>query len=241
MQISKKCNLLLSNLFYYDFEACYFNILSGIGYDLSGIDFNDKIKRNIQLGILQKGNPSLIRYLMNTTENLIDHYISINNINKEEIIIRQRDGLVLTKKLTTTNDTQKLDLRFIISKMIISVDRNKYLIINQNGKVEVKGIKVKTYNMDFLEGFNNLDFSNKNNLLKGVEQLRLNIFNSDNILWFSNKDSNNIFKIPLIGGNIVTVNSSSLKNIDIREIDKTIVWEEILWPFCRSVLVHCTN
>ena len=82
MEISKNSSLVLSTLFSYDFSACAYNILKSIGWDLSNIDFDDKKKRNIQIGLLQKDNPRLAKFLLNSINNLVNHYFIINDIPK---------------------------------------------------------------------------------------------------------------------------------------------------------------
>ena len=74
-------NFVLTNLFQYDFSACGYNILKNSGFDISNIEYFDKKKRNIQIGLLQRDNPSLAGFLASSIENLIDFYLKENNIH----------------------------------------------------------------------------------------------------------------------------------------------------------------
>jgi hypothetical protein len=237
MDISKSCDLVLSDLFLYDFQSCYYNILESIGWDLEGIEKDDKLKRNIQLGLLQKDNPQLSKFLIDSAESLINYYLRTNNILEEQVILRQRDGVILTKKLEILDQTMPISLRSIISKMIITLDRNKYLAIHSNGQIEVKGISNKTIDTSFYNMFKNLDFSNRKQLFLGLEKIRQNILKSENLLWFT-EEKDDLYLLRIIGEGIVKLNKSSLKIIDIKDIDKNYLWTNLIWPFAESCIIH---
>lgn len=239
MEISKNCHLVLTTLFSYDFSTCAYNLLKSIGWDLSNINYDDKEKRNIQIGLLQRDNPRLAKFLLNSITNLVNHYFIINDITKDNLVVRARDGFIIKKKMNILDHTMPIDLRSVISKFIISTDRKKYLAIHMNGDVEVKGIKNKTVDVSFYNLFKNLDFSTKRSLLIGLERMRQTILDSENILWFSTKDEDN-YNVPIIGSGILKLNKASLHLIDSGEIDKHFLWEEYVWPFARSILIHCS-
>ena len=239
MEISKNCNLVLTTLFSYDFSACAYNLLKSIGWDLSNINYDNKEERNIQIGLLQRDNPRLAKFLLNSITNLVNHYFVINDITKDNLVVRARDGFIIKKKMNILDHTMPIDLRSVISKFIISTDRKKYLAIHMNGDVEVKGIKNKTIDVSFYNLFKNLDFSTKRSLLIGLERMRQTILDSENILWFSTKDEKN-YNVPIIGSGILKLNKASLHLIDSEEIDKHFLWEEYIWPFARPILIHCS-
>ena len=239
MIISNDCNLVLENLYYYDFRSCYYTILKSIGWDLSDIDFEIKRERNKQLGLLQKGNPQLAHFLIRSTTDLINLYISINKLKNNNIIIRQRDGFILNRKLNNMDTTMPIELRGIVSKLIISMDRKKFLSITYDGVIEIKGIRGKTSNVSFFELFKNLEFSNKKNLLNGLENIRKKILSSKNILWFSKEIDNDLYELPLVGGENIKINKSGLFLVDHTEIDKHLIWNNLIWPFVQSLILHC--
>lgn len=238
MEISKTCSLVLTTLFSYDFSACAYNILKSIGWDLNNINFENKDERNIKIGLLQRDNPRLATFLLDSITNLVNHYFTTNDIREKNLIVRARDGFIIDKTMSIIDNTMPIELRSIISKMIISTDRKKYLAVHNDGIVEVKGIRNRTMDVSFYNLFKNLEFSTKRSLLIGLERMRQTILNSDNILWFTIKDNDN-YNVPIIGSGILRVNKSSLQLIDTDEIDKYFLWEEYIWPFARSILIHC--
>jgi hypothetical protein len=240
MEISKNCPLIISNLFSYDFSACAYNLLKSIGWDLSNIEFDNKEKRNIQIGLLQRDNEKLAKFLTSSINNLVDYYFKINNIKTENLIVRAKDGFIINKKMAILDHTMPIDLRSLISKIIISSDRKKYLAIHVNGNIEVKGIRNKPVDVSFYKLFRNLSFSTNRNLLSGIENIRQAILNSENILWFTTIDDNN-YIVPILGSGMLKLNRSSLQLIDPEEIDKTFLWDEYIWPFARSILIHCSS
>lgn len=239
MEISKSCQLVLTTLFSYDFSACAYNILKSIGWDLSNIGIDNKEERNIKIGLLQRDNPRLAKFLLDSITNLVDHYFVVNGVTGDDLVVRARDGFIIKKKLDIINQTMPIDLRSVISKIIISTDRKKYLAIHTNGNIEVKGIKNKTTDISFYNLFKNLNFSTKKNLLVGLERIRQTILSSENILWFSTRDNDN-YNVPIIGSGILKLNRASLQLVDPDEIDKHFLWEEYIWPFAESILMHCS-
>lgn len=239
MLINKNVDYILSNLYEYDFSACYYNILKNIGYDISNIEKNDKIKRNIQIGLLQKNNPRLSNELLNKTNNIIDHYLIENNINENEVIWRQKDGIITTKKLNKLNISMELEYRRTIMKLISSMDRNKVLLLYNMNEVDVKGVSNKPLDISFYKLFLNLNFCSKSQLFQGLENIRQNIHKSNNILWFSRESENGI-KIPLKQG-LINISKSALLSIDINDVDKTFLWEYYIWPFAQSLLLNCSK
>ncbi|MCK5016508.1 MAG: hypothetical protein KAS32_05480 [Candidatus Peribacteraceae bacterium] len=241
MFISKTCNFVLSDIFSYDFSKCNYKLLESIGWDLSSIDEQDKLKRNIQIGYLQKSNPMLARFLYDSTTRLIDFYLNLNNISNENIIVRARDGFYSTKKLRVVETTMPIEFKSIISKLIISVNRSRLLEIHVNGNVEIKGVRNKTVDNSYYNLFRNLNFTTKKGLYAGLESIRRSVLSSDNIMWFTRIDDGGAYYIPLIDEGTVKLNRSSLNLIEPTEIDRSFVWEEYIWPFAQSILVHASK
>ena len=206
---------------------------------MSNINFEDKKIRNIQLGLLQKDNPKLSKYLIDSVNDLVNSYFSLNNIQYDDVILRARDGFFITKKLEKTNHTMPIDFRGIVSKLIISADRCKYLAIYSNSNVEIKGISKKIVDCSFYNLFRNLNFGTKKGLLLGLENMRKSILNSENIMWFSGKGEGDIYHVPIINEGLLRLSRSAISMIDSSEVDKQFLWEEYVWPFAKSILIHC--
>ncbi len=239
--INNNCPLVLSNLFEYDFSACSYNILKNIGWDMSKIEKENKSVRNIQIGCIQRDNPPVSQYITSTINNLIDYYLRENQVNESEVILRQKDGVTLTKRLRLTNLSMPLTLTGVISKLIIDVTRKKWLIVYSSGDVIVKGINNKVKNKDFFKLFRNLNYSNKSNLISGLEKIRQSIFSGSNINWFLQEEDDGSFSVPIINVGFIKISKSALSSLRVDDVDRYFLWEEYVWPFVESILIHCSN
>jgi len=239
--VNEKCSLVLGDCFEYDFSSCFYRILKGLGWDLSSVSETDKEKRNIQIGYIQKENPRVGQYLQETVTNLVDHYLRENQIQECDVILRQKDGMTLTKRLHVTDTTMPIELRGLVSKLIIDVSRKKWLIVYSDGEVVPKGIPKRLYDMSFYDSFRNLDYSNKANLIKGLEGIRQRIFSDPKISWFLQEEEDGNFSIPIVGVGFIKVNRSAVRSLSPNDVDRRYLWEEYVWPFSESILIHCST
>lgn len=238
MKISQNCNLLLSDLFLYDFRSCYYNLLRNIGYTLP-INIQDKIKRNIEIGIMQKDNPRLSSYLLSSSESLVNLYLGYNNIKDDDIIVLSRDGVILKYKLQYIDITNNFSFRKLINKLIITVDRKKYLSIDYRGEVTIKGFSNKSVNSSYYNLFSNLDFNSKKQIVTGCKYIRETIFTpkEENLLWYCRDNDNGTYSIPIKNKGVININKSSVRSIDIEDIDENQLWETI-WEIVYSILLN---
>jgi len=238
MQINRSCDLVLTDIFEYDIRSCHYNLLNNVGWDMSQIPQDDKQARNIAIGKIQIGNPRLAKYLLEQTLGIVQYYIDKNNVKEDDIIVRLRDGVFLKCKLKDTSSSQPIEFKDIYSKMIISIDRKYFLLIGSDGNVKVKGVPNKPIDTSFFTLFRNLNFSNKRSLTSGLESMRQVILKSDNIDWFTFKKGDEYF-VPLRGIGEIKIAKTGAKYLDDDEIDKNIIWEHYVWPFCQSILLYC--
>jgi len=239
MRIIKDGPLIYSNLYIYDVRACGYNILRSIGWDVNGINYEDKNTRVVQIGLLQRDNPTLNIYINKVTSYIMEYYIKTNDLSENDVIIRTKDGIVTNKKIKNIKNTMPIELRNIISKLIITIDRSAYMAICMNGDVVVKGIKNRTIDTSFYDLFKNIDFGTKKSILFGLESIRRVVLSSDKIEWFV-KEENDKLIMPLIyDDSVITINKSSLNFIDHNEIDKSFVWKDLIWPFAETLTIHC--
>lgn len=237
MLINKECELILHNLFDYDIQSCYYTILKNIDSDLiNDIDPTDKKSRNIKIGLLQKEKPKLAQFLLQKTTNIIDLYLEENDINPKDIIWRQKDGIILTKNLKNTNITTEIQFKGLILTMISSIKRDRVLFVYDNQKVVPKGIKNKTVSIEFFDMFSGLNYTTPNTIMNGIEVIRQKIFESNNPFWFI-RELDNQYLIPIKNKGIITAPKSFLLSLDPNSIDKTIVWDNYVWPFCQTLLL----
>ena len=142
--------LFLTNIYYYDISSCHYNILKTFGFDISNLNKEDKESRNIKIGLMMRDNPRITEILRETTNNLISDYISRNDIEKDQIIVRQYDGFISTKRLKRIDGSIPLDLRSIFEKFISSIDKDKYLALDEKRNTVIKGISHKNSKIDTL-------------------------------------------------------------------------------------------
>lgn len=241
--IRKNFPNVLSNLYEYDFSSCVYNILNNIGWDLDEVDEEDKLKRNIQIGYIRRDNPRVSVYLENSMKSLIDYYLRINNIKDEEIVLRQKDGLILTKPMKNLNETMSLDFRGVISKLVTSLDRRKWLIIYSDPKsdVTVKGIKNNLYDRSIYNFFRNFNYSNKHSLIDSIEKFRQVVYGErGRKSWYVLKEDDE-YIVPIKEVGYMKLRKSTISSLSIEDIDKRLLWEDYLWPFVESIMVYCVN
>jgi hypothetical protein len=233
--INKTCPLVLSQCYEYDFTACGYRILKNIGWDLSGIDFENKEKRNIQIGLIQRDNPKIARFIHDSVNSLIDNYLIENNIGEDELILRQFDGVTVTKKFKILNSSLPIKLTSVISKLIISFDRKKWMKIND--KVVVKGLSHTPIDCSFYNLFQNLNFTNKKILVDQLETIRINIYKYPKIEWFVFEDEDDTFSVPIIDEGFLSFRRSSLSILKKSDLDCRYIWSEFVWPFIESIIL----
>ena len=126
MKINTK-KFFISDVYSYDISACHYKILESMGFDVSQLERNDKIKRNIAIGKMMGENPVISSMLRQTTESLISEYINRNGLEEEDILIRQYDGFLTQKILSDTDQYLPLELKDIFTKKKISILKIKTL------------------------------------------------------------------------------------------------------------------
>jgi len=235
--INSYCSLVIKNIYHYDISRCYYNILKSINYNLEDIDPLDKKSRNIKIGFIQKNNPIIASYLNNCTNNLIDNYLIQNNIHDSDVIIRNKDGIYITKKLLKTDISIPIDFRYIVNKIIIDCYRKSYILIIKDG-IEVKCENKKLYDNRFYKLISNINFSDKRNISNNIENVRQCVFKCDDYLPFVIKDSDDLY-IPVKKYGNIKIDRSIITNnmININDIDKLYIWTTFIWKYCRSIIL----
>lgn len=229
--------LISTDLHHYDISKCAYNILKNSGFDISSIEKDNKEKRNIQIGYIQKHNKTLSTYLLSETKKLIDIYLENNNIKKEDVFI-VKDGIYLKEKLKNNKITLPIEYRYSILRFIFTLDRKSYLYITNEGQVVAKGIKDKPLDINFYDLFKSIEFSNLKITVKSIEKIRQSILHSKNIKWFSKPIKKDLFIIPIIDQGPIIIPKSSLHLINIEDVDKRFLWIDYVWPFCRSIILY---
>lgn len=242
METNKNLKLVLQNVYLFDIEACHYTIMKKLGLDLSGVDINNKLERNIHIGKMMRRNPRLTTLLRTTTESIITEYIRQNNIHPDDIVIRQYDGILLTKplKITSIGDIP-LNARTHFFIFISSIDRKKYLGLDVYGKVTIKGIPFRNDKID--EIYKRLCTEVLNSALKSVIFTKLQRIKDD----LMNSNDSALFGIPAKDGKVsvylkeygeMTISSQTLKIMDPDDIDKERYFKYYLEPFTKSIVIE---
>jgi hypothetical protein len=238
MKLNSNLKLILNDVHVYDIEACHYQILNNLGFDLSGIDPNDKLGRNIQIGKMMKENERITSLLRTTTESIINDYILKNKIKDDEIVIRQYDGMLLTRLLENTNIGHiPLKRRRTFTKFISSIDRKKYIAIDNNFEVSIKGVSNRYKYIDKIyEKLCKIVELNKNSLFTHLQKIRDEILNSKDTNIFAIPKSNKKFIIFLKGYGELEVSKSTLKIMDPDDIDREKYFKYYIEPFTKSIV-----
>ena len=238
MKINENLKLVMKDLYLYDIEACHYNIMKHLGMDISELDENDKIGRNIQIGKMMRKNPRLTSVLRNTTTSIIDEYIRRNNIKEDEIVIRQYDGLILTRRLLDTYIGDiPLNCRKFYQIFISSIDRSKYISLDNSEKVSIKGIPFRYSEIDKIyESICKLNFRKKSSIFRGLQNIKNNFLNSENTKLFGIPLKNGKFNIFLKRYGEMQVSKQTLKIMDSDDIDKQRYFDFYIIPFTKSIV-----
>ncbi len=239
MNINKNCKLFLRDIYLYDIQACHYTILEKLGFDLSMIDKDNKEKRNIQIGKLMQGNPRLTNILRKTTNSTIDEYLSRNKVEEDEVVLRQYDGVIITRALREKVDQYiSLDLRSHFEVFIISIDRSKYIAFDGT-EVTIKGIPRRYKEIDELYNqVARINFGERSSIFKRLQRIRDEILTSSNPELYCfpvNNDECNIF---LKEYGEVTITKQTVKMMDINDIDRQKYFDFYLRPFTESIVTE---
>jgi hypothetical protein len=238
MKLNNHLRLILSDVYVYDIEACHYTILKNMGFDLSNIDPSDKLGRNIEIGKMMRDNPRITSLLRTTTNSLIDDYINENNIKENEIVIRQYDGILLTKKLHTTNIGHiPLDLRKTFDTFISSINRDMYIALDNKNNVTAKGISHLYDEMkEIYKKICKVVEMNKSSRFKHLQRIKDDFFTVDNPNLFGIPIKDKKFNVFLIGYGELEISKSTLKIMDCDDIDRNQYFKHYIEPFTKSIV-----
>lgn len=207
---------------------------------MSGIPFEDKFERNKKIGQMMRENPRLTSLLRNKTKSTIDEYILKNSVTEEEIIIRQYDGLILTRGLRERNVNEiPLDIRKHFEIFIMSIDRSQYIAYDSNGGVTVKGVPFRYPAIDEIyKQICKINFANKSAIFKSLHKIKNQILNSDDPFLFGVPLKNGNFNINLKAYGELEISTPTLKIMDTDDIDKQKYFDFYIKPFTKSIVAE---
>jgi len=239
MQINENNKLILSDVYLYDIESCHYSIMQNLGLDMTGIERENKIERNIQIGKMMRRNPKLTSLLRNATKSIIDEYMRVNEIGEDDIVLRQYDGVMLYKKILRITDLKGIPLNirkhYII--FISSIDRKKYIALDSENKTSIKGVPYKYDGMNKIyERICKINFTNKETLFRNLQRIKDDMMTTQNAKMFGIPVADNRFNIFLKGYGQVEVTKATLKIMDPEDIDRNKYFDFYIAPFTKSIV-----
>jgi len=238
MNFNPTCNYFLNNIYSYDIVSCHYNILRKINYDVTHIDPSNKFERNRQIGLLEKKNKQLSLFLRDTTKKIIDGILKKNDVKEDQLILRQYDGIMLTRSLKYTEYILPIELKSIFVNFLISRNRQSFIAIDNKNQLTVKGIPFKYDGIENVyKEILNINFLNKDILFYSLEKIRKDMINSNNIKIFSiPKDDKFIICFKKYGK--IEISKHVLNLVDSNEIDKKWYFDFYIRPFTESLTLN---
>jgi len=240
MNINKDHHLILKDVYSYDVSSCHYNILKRFGFDLSKIDKEDKLKRNIQIGLMMRENSNLISLLRKTTTNLIDAYISENKVSDDQIVLRQYDGIIVLIPLKETNlGGMPIDFRDNFEIFISSINKRMYIARSSKGKMKIKGIPNKYDELNYYyENICKINFANKDRIFKRLQKIKDEFLATKSPLLFGIPTEKGKVNIFLKDYGEIEIEENTLKVIDVDDIDKQRYFDFYISPFSKSIVIE---
>lgn len=240
MELNKSTGLLLRDVYSYDISSCHYVILQRLGYDLSNIDKEDKLKRNTQIGLMMRENPKLTSILRRTTESVISDYLLRNQIKDKDIVIRQYDGVIVMKRMTDIDVHMPLELRDNLEFMLLSIDRKMYIALTGfRTKVIIKGVPHRYPKMDKIyEKIIKMNFGSKSAIFKKLQNIKDEVMHTSDASLFAIptiKDKCNIF-LKYYGE--VQISTGMIKILDTSDIDRQKYYDFYIRPFAESLVIE---
>jgi hypothetical protein len=238
MDINKNLNLILRDIYLYDIEECHYTILKKLNIDVSHIPREDKTQRNIEIGKMMRENPKLSEILVKTTNSVIDDYIEKNELKENEIVIRQYDGIIVTRKLPITEILIPLPLRKYYQLFIASINRRMYIAIDSAMNVVVKGVPHKYDAMTeiYKQLLNAVFIGKKVPMFKKLQKIKDEFLYSEDAWLFSIPMPNDKYKVYLKQYGEIEITESTVTLMDTDDIDKIRYFQKYIQPFTKSIV-----
>ncbi len=238
MKINEKCPLFLNNILNFDIESCHYFILESLGYDVSDISKDNKIKRNISIGLLMKKYPNLINILRKITESIVNDFILKNKIREDDIVLRSYDGII-TKSIKILDHDTSLKLRDVYINLIISSDRISYIAVNDKNEITAKGIANK-YNQinNFYSKLLKINFISKESIFRSLQRIRDELINNEDPEIFCIPIDDKYYEINLLKYGKMKISETVIQMIDCDDVNKEFYFDKYLKPFFDSIVIE---
>lgn len=234
--INKTCKLVLRDLFYYDVVAAFPTIMQQQHYDFQNISLDNKEERNRFIGLQQRDNKNLSSFLNNSISSLVDYYLTVNDVSGDEIIFRQKDGFILTRKLAISNQFIEMKLRKILTLMIISLDRSKMVYFDDLGEMSVKGVRYYYKRLDeIFRMIYNIDYYNKKIMFEQMAYIKHKVIHNEDIMFYGIEKDPRTFTFVTKTGSITV---HDIDFVDPDSIDRVKYFDFYFKPFLDSIYLE---
>jgi len=240
--MEKKHQYVYKNIYSYDIPACHYNILkNNKDYDISHIDPSDKLKRNTEIGMMMRNDPSLTKFLRKTTKEIIDFYIENNFLKKSDILLRQYDGFYSTCSINVdipNNFPAKLEFKNLYDIFIFSIYSNKmYIGIDcYQDKLLIKGISNRYKEIDKIyKKILNINFLSVKSIVQNFKKIKKYFLNTNNKkLYMIPKNDRYMLYMKDYGE--IGFNRKAIDLIELDEIDRYKYFQIYIEPFFKSII-----
>jgi len=203
---------------------------------------NDKEKRNIRIGQLVT-NPLLNQFLISSTEALVNEFLNSNKIKEDDIILRNKDSVIINKLVD--NQNSNLTLRKVLNCIIFTINRKSYLLFYKDDGVERKGYLTEKELLDesvYLL-LKQVQYYNTKTLYSSIEKIRKIVYRRTNKSWFIVRDKiKKKLYVPLKNDTFLEIpNEKMIEEIATNSFDPNYIWEQHIWPFIESILFEHFN
>lgn len=228
----------LRGVYSYDISACNYNMLCENRETIENIVYDDKTKRNIQIGYLSRDIRFNNESLRSSVEKTVDTFLSLSRVNNSDIIIRQFDGVLLKKKIdyTAIGFNAFFDFRDTYNIFVASLDKQMYIAKTDKNEIISKGIPNNYDGLSPLyDMILSLNFANKSALFSGLKELYNFILTSEDIELFliPTDDSHSEVVIEKYGKIEISNTVTTLLASD--EIDRKWYFDKYIKPFTQSI------
>jgi hypothetical protein len=240
MDINPTCKLVQKDVYLYDISSCHYRLLKNLGFDLSNIDKDDKLKRNTQIGLLMREHPNLIPALRNITNSTISEYILRNNVSEDDLILRAYDGIIVKRTLKETTDNFiSIDMQANYDLMVISSDRQRYISTHYNNVI-IKGVPNRYSEMDKMLKKLAFGVKGKPNVVvfEAMQKIKDEILNSENVKLFCIPGAKGKFNIFLKAYGDIEISETMIKLLTTEDVDKERYFDYYIRPFCESITIE---
>jgi hypothetical protein len=168
---------------------------------------------------------------------VVDNHLQVNKIKEDEIIIRQYDGIIVTKPLIQiSNHSMPLEFRSHFLTFISSIDRSSYLATD-GIETTIKGVPYRYEKIDnLLIKISKIEFiRGKETIFRRMQYIKDALLDSKDVSLFCVPVGENIFKLYLKDYGELEITQQTINIMDADDIDKKRYFDFYLKPFTSSI------